>query len=120
MFDRLFGEGMEQQFKRLRIMVPVSLVLIIGVMIYGIITKDLSWIAILFAVGFVWGIRYVPKFVFHNSIGGLFADNIFAGVFAMAGMLILSCAFGVLIMAVGILRFIYLLILRALSKNNSG
>lgn len=116
MFDRLFGEGQELQFKKLKIMVPISLVLVIAMVIYGIVSSDSSWVVGILFVGFVWGIRYVPKFVFHNSIGNLFAENIFAGVAAMFGMLILSCAFGVVIMVLGILRFIYLLVIRSSRK----
>lgn len=69
MFDRLFGDGQELQFNRLKVMVPVSLVLVMAMVIYG-----------------------------------------------MFGMLILSCAFGVVIMVLGMLRFIYLLVIRASRK----
>lgn len=113
MFNRMFGEGQEVQFNKLKIMVPISLVLVLGMVIYSMISGSSSWIPAMLAVGFIWGIRYVPKFIFHNSIGNLFAENIFAGVAAMFGMLILSCAFGVVIMVLGILRFIYLLVIRA-------
>lgn len=113
MFDRLFGEGQELQFNKLKIMVPISLVLVVAMVIYGIVSGDSSWIVGILIVGFVWGVRYVPKFIFHKSIGNLFAENIFSGVAAMFGMLILSCAFGVVIMVLGILRFIYLLVIRA-------
>ena len=120
MFDRLFGEGQEQQFKRLKIMVLVSSVLILGLVIYyGLISPGSSWIPLLLIIGFAWGIRYVPKFVFHRSIGNLFAENIFAGIFSMFGMLILSCIFGVAIMIIGFFRFIYLLIIRSMSRKES-
>lgn len=117
MFDRLFGEGQELQFNRLKVMVPISLVLVIAMVIYGMVSHDSSWIAGILIVGFVWGIRYVPKFIFHKSIGNLFAENIFSGVAAMFGMLILSCAFGVVIMVLGILRFIFLLVIRSSRKS---
>lgn len=113
MFNRMFGEGQEVQFNKLKIMVPISLVLVLGMVIYSMISGSSSWIPAMLAVGFIWGISYVPKFIFHNSIDNLFAENIFAGVAAMFGMLILSCAFGVVIMVLGILRFIYLLVIRA-------
>lgn len=113
MFNRLFGEGQEVQFNKLKIMVPISLVLVLGMVIYSMISGNSSWIPAMLVVGFIWGIRYVPKFIFHNSIGNLFAENIFTGVAALFGMLILSCVFGVVIMVLGILRFIYLLVVRA-------
>lgn len=38
MFDRLFGEGQELQFNKLKIMVPISLVLVVAMVIYGIVS----------------------------------------------------------------------------------
>ena len=92
MFNRMFGEGQEVQFNKLKIMVPISLVLVLGMVIYSMISGSSSWIPAMLVVGFIWGIRYVPKFIFHNSIGNLFAENIFTGVAALFGMLILSCS----------------------------
>lgn len=120
MFDKLFGEGKEQQFKKLKVMVPISSVLILGAVIYILISSDYSGLFLLLGIGFVWGIRYVPKFVFHKSIGNFFENNIFTGLFAMAGMLILSCVFGIVIMIIGYLRFIYLLINRSISRRNQN
>lgn len=110
MFKKLFGETDDEQIHYLQIRVVITIISFALVFFFG--TGIFALVML-----FVWGWNAVKALFGIATVGVIFSNNVVFGVVIFVFYIMLSYLIGVFCAALGIGRYIYLLIKRARRKN---
>lgn len=112
MFVRLFGETTEQQLHYLQIRVIITVICIVLAIFLGAVGAAAFALIMMFA----WGWGAVKALFGITTIGAIFSGNAVLGVIMFIVYFIISYVIGIFCAALGIGRYVYLLIKKAKEK----
>ena len=106
MFERLFGNTVEEQLSylqpRIMITAPVIIIGLLG-MVFGVNAGLLMVIA-----AYVWGWDFMKRWFGATTIGALFSGNIVIGVIIAVAYLCIGYIIGLIVFMFGLIRYIQL------------